>query len=250
MGRPSHEFAILQLHHQFQWTKGNFFFPTHLAHHVNLLIHLNRLKIKHGNDYQTDYYPDLITNDSISFLRESKQRFDHQPFMMVMSFPSPHGPEDSAPQYSDMFFNVTRHRTPSYDFAPNPDKQWILRWLGKMKPVHHRFTDLLMTKRLQTLQSVDEAVEKIFSELVALGQLDNTYIFYTSDHGYHLGQFGLIKGKSHVKQKGRTILSWLLSINCQIAGRISVITSRPSLFLFLFLNENSKKRRFFDVLIV
>ena len=113
---------------------------------------------------------------------------------MVMSFPSPHGPEDSAPQYANMFFNVTRHRTPSYDFAPNPDKQWILRWLGKMKPVHHRFTDMLMTKRLQTLQSVDEAVERVFSELVSLGQLDNTYIFYTSDHGYHLGQFGLIKG--------------------------------------------------------
>jgi len=153
------------------------------------------LQIKHGSDYQTDYYPDLITNDSISFLRESKQNYDHQPFLMVMSFPSPHGPEDSAPQYSNMFFNVTRHRTPSYDFAPNPDKQWILRWLGKMKPIHHKFTDMLMTKRLQTLQSVDEAVEKVFSELVALNQLDNTYIFYTSDHGYHLGQFGLIKGE-------------------------------------------------------
>lgn len=62
-----------------------------------------------------------------------------------------------------------------------------------MQPLHKDFTDLLMTKRLQTLQSVDNAVEEVISELENLGELESSFVIYTSDHGYHLGQFGLLK---------------------------------------------------------
>ena len=76
-----------------------------------------------------------------------------------------------------MFLNVTTHHTPAYDFAPNPDKQWILRHTEKMLPIHRSFTDMLMTKRLQTLQSVDSAVEKIVNKLETTGK-------NAAKHGY------------------------------------------------------------------
>ena len=57
------------------------------------------------------------------------------------------------------------------------------------------FNDLWYRQRLCSLQAVDEIVDQVIAKLEAHGILDNTYIIYTSDNGYHIGQHRLQPGK-------------------------------------------------------
>lgn len=50
--------------------------------------------------------------------------------------------------------------------------------------------------RLESLLAVDDLVDAVFEKLEALDLLDNTYVIYTSDNGYHIGQHRLAPGKS------------------------------------------------------
>jgi N-acetylglucosamine-6-sulfatase len=57
------------------------------------------------------------------------------------------------------------------------------------------YNDEFQRTRLQALQSVDEMVEGIVERLKSHNMLENTYIFYTSDNGYHISQHRLHPGK-------------------------------------------------------
>ena len=51
--------------------------------------------------------------------------------------------------------------------------------------------DEVFRNRWRTLLSVDDMVDNVMKTLENKEMLDNTIAIFTSDHGYHLGTFGL-----------------------------------------------------------
>ncbi|XP_035476643.1 N-acetylglucosamine-6-sulfatase [Scophthalmus maximus] len=156
--------------------------------YYNYTLSINGKAKTHGADYSKDYLTDVLANMSLDFL-QVKSSF--QPFFMMVSTPAPHSPWTAAPQYQGSFNTTKAPRDPNFN-VHGKDKHWLIRQAKTpMSNASVQFLDDAFRKRWRTLLSVDDLVEKIVKRLEVRGELDNTYIFFTSDNGYHMGQFSL-----------------------------------------------------------
>jgi N-acetylglucosamine-6-sulfatase len=117
-----------------------------------------------------------------------------QPFMLEIATFSPHTPYTPAPQDVGTFNGVTVPRTPAFDHLPrNPPA-----WLASHPPLT-RFDIALLNQRFQlrveAVQSVDRMVGQLESLLARINQLQDTVFVFSSDNGYHMGEYGLHAGK-------------------------------------------------------
>lgn len=173
------------------------------SRYFNYQLSVNGQAEKHGDEYATDYLPNVILNKTLAFLSESaeQQRKAHaegrsedaKPFFTVLSVPACHQPADPAPQYADRLPTIQAPRTPNYN-TKNADSHWFESVQGVTGPMDSNaaaWTDLLYRRRLLTLMTIDDIVARLDQTLVQQGVWDNTYFFYTADNGYHLGQNGL-----------------------------------------------------------
>jgi N-acetylglucosamine-6-sulfatase len=71
---------------------------------------------------------------------------------------------------------------------------WI-KHLSKLTDEVITYNDEFYRARLQALQAVDELIEGLVTRLSDFGILEDTYILYTTDNGYHISQHRLNPGK-------------------------------------------------------
>jgi arylsulfatase A-like enzyme len=141
----------------------------------------------------------LITDAALRFLRDTPPEGD-QPFFLFVGFTDTHAPFTSLPErlvehyrghdFQEIPTESTpeplRARDPQDYFAPAAD------------PAKHH-EDL--AQYYAAVSMIDEQMGRLLDELEARGQLDDTLIIYTSDHGHMNGQHGLMtKGNASVPQ--------------------------------------------------
>ena len=78
--------------------------------------------------------------------------------------------------------------------------------------------DEVYRNRWRTLLSVDEMVESVIEKLQSLSILNETYVIFTSDHGYHMGTFALTIDKRMPYETGIYYTFYLLTFKVPIAN--------------------------------
>lgn len=136
-------------------------------------------------DYQTDVCAGLATD----FI--TRTRTTGQPFFMHLALVAPHAPFVPAPRHSNAFQGVTIPRTPAFNEADVSDKPEHIQAAPLLTSQEIAQLDADYRNRLRMLLAVDEALAAIVDTLRAAHELDTTYIFFTSDNGYLLGEHRL-----------------------------------------------------------
>lgn len=107
---------------------------------------------------------------------------------------APHSPYTPAPQDTTAFLGLTAPRTPAYDTVPSRAPRW-LAGEPALTAKEQQAIDADFRKRAQAVQAVDRMIASIRARLQATGVADNTYLVFSSDNGYHMGEYRLTPGK-------------------------------------------------------
>lgn len=139
--------------------------------------------------YTNEYLTDLLGEKLMNFLGKGRSSTT-KPFFAYVAPPAPHQPFTPADRHKDTFPDMKAPRTPNYNMpSGNLDKHWLVSFNRKIPDSLLTTLDMYYRMRWQSLLAVDEIIGNLVKLLKSIDELDNTYILYTSDNGYHVGQF-------------------------------------------------------------
>jgi len=156
--------------------------------------------------YEPPYDPEFhstnfVTERTIAFIEDAAAA--NEPFYTWASFPDPHHPMAPPGEWfdkydpADMELPASAHdpleHAPTYlrhfqQMTPTEQRQWV----SPFGATDHGLLRECIAATYGMIEFIDDGVGRIIATLERLGQLDNTIVVFTSDHGDMMGDHGLM----------------------------------------------------------
>ena len=141
-----------------------------------------------------------VTEDKSLVMLDKAAESGEQFFMMIAPV-APHAEVDHGTRpppvpvgYRGRFRDHKAPRTGNF----NPDEKSGASWVyntPKLTDQQVELCDTTQVHRIANIARVDDMVATLINKLDDLGILENTYIIYTTDNGFHIGNHRLLPGK-------------------------------------------------------
>jgi arylsulfatase A-like enzyme len=142
--------------------------------------------ITHYGTSDSDYLTDVLSRQTNAFISDSAAR--GTPFFAYVAPPAPHLPSRPAPRDAHTYDGAVAPQLPSFNEQDVSDKPSWIAQLPSLTSDQISAINKRHEKRVESLQAVDDLVEGVVNTLDSTNTLDNTYIFFTSDNGWHEGE--------------------------------------------------------------
>ena len=146
------------------------------------------------------HWSEVVANHTLSFLAEAKQGSD--PFFIYAAFNAPHDPRQAPKEFVDRY-PLSRIAMPA-NFLPEYPHKDAIGCSHKLRDENlapmPRTELAVKTHRAEyyaLITHLDSQFGRILDALDASGQAENTWIFFTADHGLAVGHHGLL-GKQNL----------------------------------------------------
>lgn len=179
---------------------------------------------KHGGFWEgSKHWSEVTAEDAIEFLGEARRR--NEPFFMYVAFNAPHDPRQSPQEYVDQY-PLDRVQVPASFLPEYPHKDAIgcgsgLRdeRLGPFPRTEHA-VKVHRREYYALITHLDAQIGRVLAALESNGQAENTWIFFTADHGLAVGHHGLF-GKQNLYDHSLRVPFMVVGPGVKVGHKIS-----------------------------
>ena len=146
------------------------------------------------------HWSEVLRDDALSFLEDAKSH--EQPFFMYLAFNAPHDPRQAPKEYVDMYpldrIEVPESFLPEYPYNEEIGSGRTLRD-ERLAPFPRNEYSVKVNRQeyYALITHMDAQIGVILDALETSGKADNTWIFFSADHGLAVGHHGFM-GKQNL----------------------------------------------------